>query len=430
MAKKKKQKPSRPPIARLVQTMSTIPPELVHQILDDLTIYYILLLASHNNPSLDDRIYSYLEYRKLIEGQHDFLSLKEYFELYSEIHTFLELQKCPTTSPLATSLSPQKVSPQALNKYMHKKIFTQLRFFVPFLSVFQPFVERRLNIVTSYAASSELRVYWQDIKMAQEHLSSTKAAQLRRIADILEAYPVLVYQASDTRKAPVANVNHLVRRFRTEAEKSSRKIALRVHQYSVRGLPSAWLFWPNLVPIVPLDRALKLFIKGMREYPPSPDDLASASNLPRIGGGIEDKMKSLHLDSEKYVKPQLPPLSPFSTSSAPKAEQPYHKYPTPILKDICIAIEGFEYVYMPPAVWSISPAVNVSRTQYIPPSSAAKQHSGRGFGLLDSYQDSLDTSIISRLKRIKGTPHDEREFEWLEAFLRCCRYLEQVGMEV
>ncbi|KLJ13474.1 hypothetical protein EMPG_11577 [Blastomyces silverae] len=427
MAKKKNKTRSRPPTASLVRMLSTLPAELVHQILDDLTIYNILLLAAHSNPSLDDRIYSYLVYRKFIEGQHDFLCLKEYFEVYSEIHTLLGLQKNPTTSPLATSLSTQRVPPLVLNQYMRDQIFTRLRASVPFLSLLEPFAQRKLNIATSYTTSSELRAYWHDIREAQEHLNSTKAAQLRRTADILETYPDLVYQASDTRKAVVANVGHLVRRLRAEAEKTSRSNVLRVIKYTIKGLPSAWLFCPNLVPIVPLDRTLELFLKGMREYPPSPDDLASASNLPLMGAGIEDGMKLLQLDSGKNAKPELPQLSPFSVSSAPKTEQPFHKYPTPVLRDICIAIKGFAYVFMPPAVQSISPVVNVSRT---PPSSAAEPHYRGAFSLLDRYQDNLDTSTISRLKAVKGTPHDEREFEWLEAFLRCCRYLEQLGMEV
>ncbi|OJD26261.1 hypothetical protein ACJ73_02363 [Blastomyces percursus] len=427
MAKKKTA--SRPRIASLVRMMSTLPFELVHQILDDLTIYNILLLASHSSPSLDDRIYSYLVYRELIEGQHDFLPLREYFEVYSEIFAVLGLQKCPPTSPLATSLSTRRVPPRILNQYMHDEIFTRLRTSIPFISLLKPFTQSKLNIVTSYTTNSELRAYWQDISEAEKHLNSAKAAQLRRIADILETHPDLVYQASDTRKVPIANASHLVRRLRTEAEKTSRSNVLRPNKYSTRGLPSAWLFWPNFVPIVPLDSTLKLFLKGMRKYPPSPDELASASNLLRMDARINDGMKLLELDSEKYAKPKLPPLSPFSASSAPETKQPYHKYPTPVLRDLCIAIKGFAYVYMPPAVWSISPVVNVSRTQHTPPSSTAETRYRHGFSLLDNYQDKLDTSTISQLKAVKGTPHDEREFEWLETFLRCCRHLAQLGME-
>ncbi|PGH36791.1 hypothetical protein GX50_00451 [[Emmonsia] crescens] len=422
MAKKK--------TASLVQTMSTIPAELVHQILDDLTIYNILLLASHNNLSLDDRIYSFLVYRKVIERLFDFLTLKKYFKVYSEIHTLLALQKCPSTSPLALGLSTQLPLLASLNQYMHHDIFTRLRVSDPFISLLKPFAQKELNTSTYHTTIPGLEGYWQAIKDAQGRLNSTKSAQLRRIADILETYPDFVYQASDIRKAPVANVGHVVRRFRIEAKKASRANVLRTNKYSVKGLPSAWLFWPNLVPIVPLDMTLELFFNGMQEYPPSPDELASASNLPWVDDEIESGLRLFQLYSGKDVTPGFPTLPPISTSTSAKVTHPYHRYAKPILQDICTTIKGFMYVYMPPAVRGISAIVKVRRTKCTPSASAVEPCISGGLLLLRTYQDSIDTSTISRLKAVKGTPHDEREFEWLEAFLRCCRYLEKLGVKV
>ncbi|KKZ64862.1 hypothetical protein EMCG_09239 [[Emmonsia] crescens] len=416
--------------ARLVQTMSTIPAELVHQILDDLTIYNILLLASHDNLSLNDRIYSFLVYRKLIERLSDFLTLKKYFKIYSEIHTLLALQKCPSTSPLALGLSTQLPLLASLNQYMHHGIFIRLRVSDPFISLLKPFTQKEINTSTYHTTIPGLEGYWQAVIDAQGRLNSTKSAQLRRIADILETYPDFVYQASDIRKAPVANVGHVVRRFRIEAEKTSRANVLRTNKYSVKGLPSAWLFWPNLVPIVPLDMTLELFFNGMQEYPPSPDELASASNLPWVDNEIESGLRLFQLYSGKDVTPGFPRLPPTSTSTSAKATHPYHRYAKPILQDICTTIKGFMYVYMPPAVRGISAIVKVRRTQCTPSASAVEPCISGGLLLLKTYQDSIDTSTISRLKAVKGTPHDEREFEWLEALLRCCRYLEQLGVKV
>lgn len=50
-----------------------------------------------------------------------------------------------------------------------------------------------------------------------------------------------------------------------------------------------------------------------------------------------------------------------------------------------------------------------------------------GLSLLDSYQGSLGMNAISRLKGVKGSPHNEMEFEWLEAFLWCMPISETIG---
>ncbi|OJD14622.1 hypothetical protein AJ78_05052 [Emergomyces pasteurianus Ep9510] len=420
----------RRPTASVVRMMTTIPLELVHQILEDLTICNILLLTSHNNPVLDERIFSYLIYKTLLETQGEFSTLKTYFEVYCDIHTSIGLPKCPSTSPLATSISTREPRLEYLMRYMRSEIFNLLKVSATSLSVLEPFTNRKLNNVTPFGSISDTQCYWHTLRDVHGQLNGIKARQVRRIADIFETYPDLVYQTSDPRKVPVANVGHIVRRLRIDAEKTSRARVLRTRSYAVN-LPSAWLFWPNLLPVMPLDKAMKLFVTGMQEYPPSLVELESASNLPQVDNELEDRMRLLSLNSKMDDEVELPTRTRiYPSASSSNAARPNHRYPKSNLQDIYTTIKGLAYVYMPPAVRDISATVNLPRTRDTPSSSPSAARFPGGFSLLDSYQDILDTSTISRLKGARGIPHDERELEWLEALLRCCRYLEQLGVEV
>ncbi|ODH49760.1 hypothetical protein GX48_04138 [Paracoccidioides brasiliensis] len=421
------------PSARLIQPLSsTIPTELFHQILDDLTIYHILALAAHDDPYLNQRIFSFLVYRKLLATQEDFLTLNRYFKVYTDIYNLLQLPKSPVTSPLATSISTQHepfLGP--LKEYLHQEVFARLSVSTQFFSLLEPFAQNKLKISTHFVTASGLQGFWRAVLYAQERLNGTKAAQLRRMADIFETYPDLVCKATENRQTQVKNVGHIVRRLRTDAEKTSRATVLRMRKYQVKGLPSAWLFWPKLVPIVPLNRTLNLFIKGMEEFPPSPNELMSSHKLTRDNNDIVEAMGLLHINYGKQNETSSEKLPPDSKSTSSTTAYSYHKYPTPIIQDICTTIKRFANVYMPPAVRDIYPVINVPRIKYTPyfASLTARLSFPGGWLEQNVIQNDMNQRTISQLKAVKGTPHDEKEFEWLEALLNCCRYFEKLGLD-
>ncbi|PGH06433.1 hypothetical protein AJ79_06523 [Helicocarpus griseus UAMH5409] len=434
MAKKRSRNEKQGASANLpvAQSLSEIPTELVHQVLEDLTIYNILVLASHNIPQLDDRIFSFLIHKRLLEHkreEEDFSILKRYFRVYREIFTSLGLPKASTTSPLSTGISTQVDSLcDAVRWYLHLEILGKLRVSARFAPLLKSFAQSDLEVPNRFSTPGGIESYWGEIKDVQKRLNDTKAAQLRRMAEIFKTYPDLLCRTTDKRQVVLKNVDHVVRRFQVEAEKTAGALVLRRSQYGPKSLPSSYMFWPNLFPIAPLNKTLKLFLKGIGEFPPLLGQLASTSYTPGSEKRVEEALSLLQISSGT-----LDNELDFSTITPSKPTAPYHDYPPQTLQDIRTAIEGLEYVYMPPAVRAILADARVPRTKYTLYSVLPPNEHQPHFAMPDAVlrrNASRDDRVLKQLEALKGTPHDEREFTWLESFLRCCRYLQELGVNV
>lgn len=181
-------------------------------------------------------------------------------------------------------------------------------------------------------------------------------------------------------------------------------------------------FGQDLFPHVPFDSLLGLFVNALERYPirSMKKAHASASDPPvtRVG---KDK------DALAAVELQLARTT-LNTSTALASSEAV--YPTPIREAIERAIEGFPYVYVPYRPLDLDIGLKVPRTKYTPysakPFRSMSPHPPGFFSspyyphLKESYGEAkLEKTTRDRMAR----PYDEREIEWLEAFLKACDFM-------
>ncbi|KAK2783483.1 hypothetical protein FQN52_009603 [Onygenales sp. PD_12] len=485
MGKKKMRGPSPESQAR---TLSSLPAAQVLDTIHDLTLYHLLQLSSCNNPQLDPHILAHLtRYGAPQEtpNHKGFEVIKRYFNLYCTIYNLLQLPKSPNISPLSTSLSlTHNTNPINLIKvHLHKKIFLHLGISVEYAALLTPFANAPLAVTDNFLTLNGLEAHWRAVKDAQHKFNSVKAGQLKRMADIFETYPDLVRPARDPRRTlPPGgrNVGHLVSGLRLEAEKIMRDHPLRP-RYNIKALRAPSLFWPNMVQVVPVEKCLRVFVNGVEKFPPELGEIVAACkglNKDEEDDDMQTVLSSLKLnDGERDDVVQA--HSDSSTSQHPDTAtvNQYHRYPDPILRDLYTAIKGLKYVYLPAALKTIPDTITqltlnptpgprgpvpgyaayrrhpppqtpqpapqpfkvplIARTHNTP-YSASPFNEKPGITTkrpcfvvpyrLDELTSHQSREVNRALTAIRGTPHDEREFDWLEAFLRCCRYFEGLGV--
>ncbi|KAK2800963.1 hypothetical protein FQN50_007938 [Emmonsiellopsis sp. PD_5] len=286
------------------------------------------------------------------------------------------------------------------------------------------------------------------------------------------------------------NVGHTVARLRLEAVKIMRDHPLRP-RHTTRALRSTSLFWPNTVQVVPVEGCLRMFVNGVEKFPPAPGEIkAACKGLKKEDedDDMQNVLSSLKLnDGERgdvvHAHSESPTSSPSISHHPDTATgSRYHEYPGPILRDLYTAIKGLKYVYLPEALKTIPETISqptatatatpgpcdplphrcghsscvrkptpqlpqpapqpfkiprIPRTHNTPYSASPSNHkpgiaTKRPCFVVPDRLNELTShpsrEVTRELVAIRGTPHDEREFDWLEAFLRCCRYLEGLGV--
>ncbi len=240
---------------------------------------------------------------------------------------------------------------------------------------------------------------WSDVIDAAARFNNLRCQQLERMAELFESYPSLLKKAADPAQTPRKNFEHIARQLRASAR-------WVLEDQSLRLFRRKWQqFRHELFPIVPLDSSLRLFVRTLERYP---------------------LMATRKVENFK----------PDSTAESTQIERSCTEriYPASIVTAIECAKKGMAYVYWKPRRQSLTQANKVYRTKYTPYS--AGRYKTEGFDeaakfMLPWYPHLARTYGIDRLWVDTPLPHsnrmfqpyDEREIQWLEAFLMACDFM-------
>jgi hypothetical protein len=221
---------------------------------------------------------------------------------------------------------------------------------------------------------------WKIIDAAERLMNDVKSAQLQRIAQLLLNYPNMLRGSRDiSQELRSHSLPHRVSTFERNAQRMLKPQVLR------RDFIAKRIFSQHRLPVVPYDRHLKCFLKVLEKFP-----VVVQSN---------------------------------NTTSSRK---PY-MYPPEVAGYITKAVQGMAYVYTREAIKNDTYSdLRILRTKSTPYSAKGYQSS---FGLNQPrFMNAEDGEGIDN-ENDKIMPMEEKEFEWLEAFLKSCAFMSNMDME-
>ncbi|TFK61232.1 hypothetical protein BDN72DRAFT_828449, partial [Pluteus cervinus] len=238
--------------------LQTLPPEVVHQIIDDLQVVKILeILSVNSHPSIDFAVQSHIHLKRLLCYAPDSFDLiKSSFKLYYDI---MQAKRCPEYPQILerdagtlVQLWSNTTEPIILNP-IRAELLRNLEQFVPWLGILNdfsasPIPDRELWDLNDIPS---LRLIWENIHAAEIHLNQIKSDQLARLADLIETYPALLVGSTAPSQEPHPNVHHRVSAFRRLA------VNMLKPQFYDGKLVAQRIFSAERLPIIPYDRTLR-----------------------------------------------------------------------------------------------------------------------------------------------------------------------------
>ncbi|KAF7508941.1 hypothetical protein GJ744_008497 [Endocarpon pusillum] len=432
---------SKPPSLYGLNLAERLPRELVHMVLGQLPLVKILQILSHKNQYLDECVFGQLEWQFFFSSPADISHVRDLFILYCEIRRF-------TRKPLTANFSELGHGHTRLVRWsrtssysaedLKRKLIQQIRGELTFNPVDEALLHTwfrsdypahgtesslrtrchwvreaspkdgdlpKLKPTTNYPAhadNSHLWARWDWVKEAKLKLNATKARQLVIAADLMSRFPekLMLKKPRDPLQGQRTNLAHIEDGFRRRAEKISRDRRIQ-HQF-VRGCcPGV-----DNIELVPYDRCLWTFLESLERHPPMNVDL-----------GFRNTPQNMPLSEEagQVVDSRSQVAGPGDELCGP------FRYPEDIATSIEVVMDGLMYVY------TGSPLLVVPRIQWSPTSacgSSSGEWKPRFFINKEPHSNCLPGNL-HRCPVRKIMPYDEREYEWLEAFLKVVSWMEK-----
>ena len=402
---------SRPP-PLWMRHLSNTPPEIVHQILTDLPLIKIFQILSYKIPFLDNCILTHLQLKKLFTSRTALDDILNCFIFYREICDYLNrspskvfpslLSRNFSLQPFQDIADPTPWGPNDINwpwrqrnrqihlddlrKQMLDVINEEIDLCPIALELLAPHNATPYSLVLLNLGDDveHLRTRWNWIKEAKTKLNQAKARQLALAADLFCQYPgklMLKKPLDPSQDGPRPNVRHIENYLRQRAK---RVLADRKFKGPFRGKCCPGI---DLIELIPYDWYLKSFLDTLERFPVDHE-------------GIEGKLKSMFID-EGTEKPEED-YNPF-------------QYPENIATNIEIVLDGLMYVYT-------QYPLMVPRVQLPSAESVNKEP----VFCVQTKPHSLYLSPhLHRCLARKVMLHDEREYEWLKAFLAVVDWMEK-----
>jgi len=416
----------------IIRSLISFPPDLIHQILNDLPIFKILGLAAYDVRYINDCILSHIRLREFFPSQAHLSSVCSFFKLFTDIFhgrvpaslsTYLS-QALQAT--IATS-HRMDLTPEYLTRQLRLSISHTLRQVgghrISLLASFSP---TPISPLTNWEnpTLSSLQLYWTTLKHAQHVLNEIKSSQLRRLADLMTAHPHMLKMTMDPSQERRRNVAHLVGYLNQSAKN------VHVHVLD-RRIVARSLF--IRFPLVPYDRYLRLFLKVIKRYPPKEicvahtepaAEIVSHDNLAMDQGNATGPLSNVLTAGVTVMEPQpsLTPasdgLSTFNIVYCEKSRSTHYLYPAVVVQNIVNVIDGMAYVYRDTSSL-LAHSSPVIRTKYTPYSAPNFRSAG---GLMQPM-----FVVHESRQKVEPPPLLEKELEWLTAFLDACKFMS--GME-
>ncbi|KAG6817610.1 hypothetical protein H0H87_006238 [Tephrocybe sp. NHM501043] len=383
----------------VAEKLTTLSPEILHKVLDDLPLLKILeVISIHDLPYVESCILSHFHYSQIFRTPQSLSKLKQYFTLYVELcqrrqgrHSSGNPEIATFTQDAIRLVNQKKNVLDYSEKLLAKvklEVLSLLKVYEPYMNALSHYSEPSHSIASGVPDVSDpvaLRHFWLSLDKAEGNLNLAKSAQLLRIARLYAEYPGTLRSRLDTsQESRILSDQHCIKELQIRARRMSKPQILRGH------FVANAVFAEQRFPVTPYDRHLKTFLRILEKFP------------------VDNLSLSLSIATGRRR-----PIRPYP-------------WPTEVANDVKRVVEGLAYVY-PKATATggdYPPVLRTKNTRF-----SDKEYSISSGLRQPCFSGGLD-SESQKQRRLPFyvdsdniLPLEEREFEWLEAFLRGCRYM-------
>jgi hypothetical protein len=387
-------------LPEVLQNLSRLPREIVHQILAELDPDEVLHMLSYNHGYLNSCILTSITYKSLLishdpivdpsQNIADLGTTIKLFMLLCEVCMFLRKDISGGWSPAQMGLISCIYLSEEFWEQMHPELRQRLLGQVHHtlalderqIAIYRPYSIRPYNAGLGIRSQEYdvLRDRWTWITETWFSMRKVKSRQLNMAADLVLEFPGKLKRPKDpVQEGPRPNIDHIARRWRADATKYAKSNTLPQFRAPkcIRGA--------DLIELIPYNRCLNRFLATIHKYPPQvsePDDLVQFNNL-SLGYRIQV--------GDPYV------------------------YPASIMNNLNFAINGLKFVHTQNDKLMV-PRMRWART--------GNTHRLNLVFCINEIPHSMGSDWCQRCIA-KYLPYEEKEYEWLKAFLNVVTWMEK-----
>ncbi|TEY52448.1 hypothetical protein BOTCAL_0258g00180 [Botryotinia calthae] len=387
--------PREPPV--VVRSLQKLPREIVHQILSDLPFIKILSILSWKLPYINECVLSHMVYGRLFRSQGEISHVLDHYTLYREICWFHSWPAANAKSLFARS--PQMILSHWENldymiKEMRRLIRAGLNINYRYIDLFVKYGRprpRNTDINFDWNVSpfdlESCWNYWNWVKFAKMQLNQRKSEQIKFSARLIEKYPRILKRPLDpSQGTPRPNTTHIVVMLDRLAMKTLKNRKF-LHYWGLnQSLRKSSRY---VIELVPYDLYLRLLLDTLAKYP-----------LDVEVTGLEETLANVSLHNGA----QGATLENTESATMIERQPNDFKYSDDIANSLRTVLKGLMYIYT-------EPSLTIPRVQW------------------ESLRD-VDSSgkwprfFVDRGKNEQIEPCDEREYEWIAAFVKVVTWIE------
>lgn len=259
--------------------LKDIPPEIVHHVLNELRVFDILNLANCKEPSINHSILSHRVCGKVFHYDFEKLnSASDIVRFYADVCRSLRLRQ-PTTDfflgldilNLPTSLKRLRggdwnkveyppVDHNTITEHIISRLDQSLNI-KPWqreiLAIYEP---KNLPLMCDQSPFGDIKSRWEKIHASQKKINALKSDQLKRAAKLLQANPDILKRSTDSGQKRRPNLQHQISRMNATADKFSRLLLIR------DGNHGGSYFRYKQFPVVPFDAPLDFVAESLEKH--------------------------------------------------------------------------------------------------------------------------------------------------------------------
>lgn len=260
-----------PRFEEIVQSMSLVPAEMVHAIIDDLRVLDVLKLLLYDDPRVTAAISSHPGCRALFGvAPNTFCKRKELIQNYWNLagRLGINFNTCWFRSVIALNVSYIESEPfESITDDLHARLFTYTKSQADVIDLNRYTVgSKRISHIPSTASFEQLEEYCTAVHEAKVCFFQQASGQLRRACTLLENNPDILKRTLDPEQERRPNITHLTSRMNFIAD----KIAKSDMQNLVHTEHYRYTFYP----LTPFDSSLAELLRMMDDF-----DITSGSVL-------------------------------------------------------------------------------------------------------------------------------------------------------
>ncbi|KAF7888237.1 uncharacterized protein EAF02_002778 [Botrytis sinoallii] len=392
----------------VVRCLQKLPREIVHQVLSDLPVVKILSILSWRLPYLDECVLSHRAYGRLFSSQGEISNALNYYRLYREICWFRRWPAADTDSVFARS--PQMLLSWGIS--VNRMIFQMRRLIRVGLNINDHDFDLLVKYGRPCPRNTDIRFdvngpfpdlkycwdYWNWIKNAKMKLNKRKSDQIEFSAYLIEKYPRVLKRPLDpSQGAPRPNTTHTVVMLERKAIKTLKNRSLSHCWHSNQGLYKSGRY---VIELVPYDRYLRLLLDTLAKYP-----------LDVEVTGLEETLASVSL----HDGGQGTTLEDTKLATIPERDPNDFKYSEEIAASLRVVLKGLMYIYT-------EPPLTIPRIQWESLRDENSSEKWPRFFVDKGRHEHPHFQYPCANPKIK--PYDDREYEWLAAFVEVVTWIE------